>query len=1434
MIFCLKLVETVPESTASKESAVPPPPPPNTISPTSSSVRSRSSIDNSSQIHRATNAGPNLSTPPQQQGKHHINTNLDGEDILSQISRSLSLSVENKHLHDNSEKRLSGRTFSLKDIESELAAASATMGGSSHKSGDIHTTSSLDSDTSTVAMLHPTSNSLRDPSLHSPSTFTATIGAAVGGDRGSYRLSPTAGIGAAVGGDRGSYRLSPTAGIGFDSNFSSYRASSPSPPPPPPLSERSRERSSTVDHHSNTHNPSTGSSGTNGGYAVWDRTDLFHRYTDSVEEYPSGDADREHSSSSNSTSTNSNSSVLEEEDSVSAEDMYNRLKNSASIGKPTTINNQSYSYNNNNNNSSSSNHENNYNNYKYNSNNDNKITLKPSSKIMQLGLRKSSLNHMLIDNNQYNNNDKSVIGKSANERLHNTAILDRQKREKRSKFAIENELKEIEKNKFKLNNNSKRIITNLRPKQYSSHENIGERLYNEGIIEKKLKLKRSDELKDKLNPEEWSCARCGTYQIIKNTTIVIQPLHQMSNQAHIRNNTTSTIGNSNNNTTTNTGNNTVMICNKCGWNQSTVPSHQPVNIALQLSENSTELLKNRFEGHETSTSTTSLHENNSTTTTTTNIHQYLYENARTRENIQQLNRVLWNEANSDLTFTPSIPESSIEILEKYKTSNSNNTTGAQNSINSNNIDLKENKTLTGGISITNNSNTTSSSAKNILSGQVLSEYLNKSATERLSKTYTRPVISTTLLQSNQNKHNTNNNTTNSDLESNTSTIKQEKFVNRLVYEYKEKRERLKKQEDYSIKHDITTGKELFKPKIGPNPEESLGFGISSTEHHSSSNNNKTKRNVFEDIIEKDKILKIKRKNAQDLAIKELMKNINSKQVKALETSQNILLKSTNNNIEELYQVLLESQKEIIQNNIILNKNEKTENHENSNSLNPDDAEWKNYLLDLDQINSDLLIPEVSELLNEVRGFKLNQLYIQNIHQNKNKQQHQKSQINEGEENTITNNNHTNNNSSSNSNILLEQYSSNMLVSFHTFKKLILKCMKKRDGTGKSYVYIPKKKSDLTMKMIEEKLKEETFHPKIDKNSILLSLRRHKELTSDHAIEDLLHIEGERIRNKWEIARQERIVATSKELTFKPKLYKTPSYIKPKYWGMEEIIHESDDEEEGGFRDSGNLEDSSIVSSDEDQQVLQMPALQARAHYSTTTGTGSSTNTHGPPAFPIEMQFEETELNSSEQQQVPSDHPLPVYSAPLPENYYHQQHQTVPITTTVPTTTAGFSPPPPLPSTTNPHQLQQPHQHSPEPNLYTRPPRHRSPPHIAISPVSHASDDHSINTISTISAPPSHSHMGEDDNRSVTSGAPLVTRRRPSSIQHRNSNQNSSIQNTSSHSGRVNSVTTSNIHRSGIQQSSSGKSTSSSSAHKPKPPTATAGPPPLPFEMASAK
>lgn len=113
---------------------------------------------------------------------------------------------------------------------------------------------------------------------------------------------------------------------------------------------------------------------------------------------------------------------------------------------------------------------------------------------------------------------------------------DRYKRERRSKLAADNELKEIEQNKFKLNVNSKKIVSNLRPKGYQSMH-IGKRLYEEGVVEKQLKYKRAEALKDKLTPEEWSWSRCGTFQNVLNTSIVIQPLHHMQSKALILNNT---------------------------------------------------------------------------------------------------------------------------------------------------------------------------------------------------------------------------------------------------------------------------------------------------------------------------------------------------------------------------------------------------------------------------------------------------------------------------------------------------------------------------------------------------------------------------------------------------------------------------------------------------------------------------------------------------------------------------------------------------------------------------------------------------------------------------------------------------------------------------------------------------------------------------------
>jgi hypothetical protein len=1120
-------------------------------------------------------------------------------DILSRITRSLSVSVEHKHAHD-AERRLSQRAFSLRDIESELAAASQYAG--------LDGTHSVDSDNSTVAINQPSHTSVREP----PGTS----------DRSWDPPS----------------RRSPAPGIGFGGAGTGYKSGSPV--------------SGTGEHGSHFH-------------VDTDYNDYAFNYgSDNVTplagepataRFNSYEGDRDSYAASES-----GQSDAPEEPAMSAEEMYNRLKSATLHGHASTLSTHPYGGD-----------------YGAGSMATSRV-LKPSSTTLQLGLRKGTLNNPTVAAK----NEKSLVGKSASERLHNAAELDRNKRERRSKYAAEQEVKKLEQGKFKLNANSQKIVANLRPRQYQ-HVHVGERLYEEGLVEKELKVKRADELKDKLTPEEWSCARCGTFQKVVNTAIVIQPLHQMQSKARILNNA---------------GEDAEKprpvrhVCKECGWDQDEVPAHKPVNIALTLSDEADTLLRSRWQGNQPNPQQGG-------------IHQYLYENARTRENIQQLNRVLWNEAHSGLTFAPALPESTIEILEKYKATAAAGE-GPDN--------YTQPPVGLGG-------------DKTILAGPVIGEYFSKSATERLSTTQTRPVLSAAL----KSYHTAGG----AESESRASTLNpahQEQFVNRLVYEYKDKRQRQQKATAYATNHDVSTGEELFKPQVGPDPAEALGT--------SSNRNIRTQKgSVFENIMEKDRILKLRKKEAEDRAAEALSRELQSNQVKALDASQQILQQSTESNVQELFQVLLEAQEEIIQ-----DANAK-QSGDGGEGASPD---WRTLLLDLDQINSDLLIPEVGILINEVRAVKINEL---------NTGKHKKTPLRSND---------------ASGDLPPDVDVPNMLVSFASFRKLVLKCMKRRDGTGRSYVYVPKKKPDMAMQMIQEKLKEETFRPTIDRNSAALCMRRHKDL-SDYPIEDLLQVEGERIRHKWESARQERILEASKELTFKPKLFKAPSYVKPKYWGTEnQQVPEGSDSEseerkgEEGDVNNGWVDESSMVSSDAEQQVVQMPALQSRPAAARTHSDGHARQ-----------------------------------ESPTGRRENAERHARKPAS-------KGVSP--------NRDRGRTSDKVSP-----TRGTRGPAPPlRVSISPLSRGSDDQSINTISTRFTadepppPPSLPVAG----RSVDSAAPLVTRRNPTS-----SRKSSTGPGTPASVTRTSSLASSNARRSASGAGSTGKPLK----------TPGAAPPPLPIDIAQS-
>lgn len=153
------------------------------------------------------------------------------------------------------------------------------------------------------------------------------------------------------------------------------------------------------------------------------------------------------------------------------------------------------------------------------------------------------------------------------------------------------------------------------------------------------------------------------------------------------------------------------------------------------------------------------------------------------------------------------------------------------------------------------------------------------------------------------------------------------------------------------------------------------------------------------------------------------------------------------------------------------------------------------------------------------------------------------------------------------------------VTYQQFKSLVSKCLKKRDGTGHSYVYAPKKRPEVAIQMISKQLKEETFAPVIDKMSNKLCKNRYKHNDSskqkgeDYKVSDLLYEENEKMIKRREIgkiikiqffylfihinmlfnyclfiARKELLKQENEELTFRPLLVKPPRNIQAKYRG----------------------------------------------------------------------------------------------------------------------------------------------------------------------------------------------------------------------------------------------------------------------------------------------
>lgn len=230
--------------------------------------------------------------------------------------------------------------------------------------------------------------------------------------------------------------------------------------------------------------------------------------------------------------------------------------------------------------------------------------------------------------------------------------------------------------------------------------------------------------------------------------------------------------------------------------------------------------------------------------------------------------------------------------------------------------------------------------------------------------------------------------------------------------------------------------------------------------------------VFTDILRRDDLLKQKRNLSQARAIEEEIKDMSVHRAKALETSNSILKDSREKQIEELYRMLIIS-------TTFAAPLPPTEARDSVTEIDPnralsDDAnDYKSRVLDFALVHTDAMVPEVSALLRDMR-----------------REYHELCRLNRTETYQDTDEEE-------------EIHEESPLVTFDEFRKLALRAIKHRNGTGKAYICAPKKKPEVAMQMVIKNLKEETFHPTIDKNSLQLAQRPVTSKLKSVAIEDIL-------------------------------------------------------------------------------------------------------------------------------------------------------------------------------------------------------------------------------------------------------------------------------------------------------------------------------------------
>lgn len=784
---------------------------------------------------------------------------------------------------------------------------------------------------------------------------------------------------------------------------------------------------------------------------------------------------------------------------------------------------------------------------KKNTNNNNTATskLKPTSNSLQMG--KKHITHNITSNisvdltaNDKARKRKEIIGQAAADRLHHTATIMKQKKDMLQRKQAREQTLKLTENKFTLNKQSQKLAEGLT----SRTGDIADRLYNEA--KDKATAIIDDQSKEEKHIQDWSCAQCGTFHTIRSN---VDPKSKWGCNISY-----------------------TYTCSNCQFDQQTSLSFHPTNIGLKYNS---EVEKSVLQSRQLEV------ENQKNKS----IHEYLYQTGKQRESILKFNKDLWDEIQASMPFAPTIPASSRDMIKQYLTAGEE--------------DERSERSERSELTTSSTAQTSTTSAAVIgnkfharLTGHKIKEYFAKPTIERLVSTQTRSTIDEAIKQSSQYQNNylsqsqqqqsqqqlssfsaslvsqsndfegiQNIEKTKENAEKSKSKSKEnvrekkKKFIDRLTYD--EPRDKLEKQRVLESKYAYS-----FTPTIAPIADGVLCGQRLPTE-------NKSKTVIWEVLSRKSAESNTKRLQTQKKEMDKMWRELQQNQVKALPESNEILHEAMQRHLEELFCLLLSAcASSLSADSVGANVDEngapvlddedggqqdppqppqppqqppQAPNKSKSKSKNDTIIErskqlktnFQSQFLDLLLVDPELMINEVSTLLLDMKKVKFRQW--------------QKTRV-------LPVN--TSNNEG------LSSVPEALFVTFDEFKDLACKCIRRRNGPGKGYIYAPKKQPDVALQMQTIARQQETFHPTIDITSQEITKAR-QEAYKHRPIEEILISEGEKLRLKMDIERQKQSVKEEHKYSFKPKLFKAAASVVPRYRGMsshnENDDHNDDDE-----------------------------------------------------------------------------------------------------------------------------------------------------------------------------------------------------------------------------------------------------------------------------------